>query len=222
MHIARRRSPAPATEETWVTSQHGDPVFMVAAEPSESLAGELRRLLPQLRQVVGEGRRVTVCFDRGGWSPALFADITGAGFDLLTWRKGPAPDLPAGQFTTITCADDRGREHQYDLADTTITLTINQAPRKRQTVSLRQAPAQVPAPGAPPEAARARRATPGAAGRPPPPAQPATTTTQMTTPRAAPAEAAGRDPQPAQAPAAPPPARTRLGEMAPDMPRLES
>ena len=47
------------------------------------------------RQVVGEGRRVTVCFDRGGWSPALFADITAAGFDLLTWRKGPAPDLPA-------------------------------------------------------------------------------------------------------------------------------
>jgi hypothetical protein len=34
---------------------------------------------------------VTVCFDRGGWSPALFADITGAGFPLLTWRKGPAP-----------------------------------------------------------------------------------------------------------------------------------
>ncbi len=145
MHIARLKFPAPATEETWVTSQHGDPVFMVAAEPSESLAGELRRLLPQLRQVVGEGRRVTVCFDRGGWSPALFADITGAGFDLLTWRKGPAPDLPAGQFTTITCADDRGREHQYDLADTTITLTISQGPRKGQTVSLRQVTRRVPA-----------------------------------------------------------------------------
>ena len=38
---------------------------------------------------------MTVCFDRGGWSPALFADITAAGFDVLTWRKGPAPDLPA-------------------------------------------------------------------------------------------------------------------------------
>ena len=45
MHIARLKFPAPATEETWVTSQHGDPVFMVVAEPSESLAGELRRLL---------------------------------------------------------------------------------------------------------------------------------------------------------------------------------
>ena len=66
---------------------------------------------------------MTVCFDRGGWSPALFADITGAGFDLLTWRKGPAPDLPADAFTTITCADDRGREHAYDLAGTAVTLT---------------------------------------------------------------------------------------------------
>ena len=46
MHVARLKFPAPATEETWVTSQHGDPVFMVVAEPSDSLAGELRRLLP--------------------------------------------------------------------------------------------------------------------------------------------------------------------------------
>ena len=111
-HVARLKFPAPATMETWVTGQDGDPVFMVVAEPSDSLAGELRRLLPQLRGIVGQGRRVTVCFDRGGWSPALFADITAAGFDLLTWRKGPAPDLPADEFTTITCADDRGREHE--------------------------------------------------------------------------------------------------------------
>jgi hypothetical protein len=67
-------------------------VFMVVAEPSQSLAAEIKRLLPQLRQVAGEGRKVTVCFDRGGWSPAVFADIIEAGFDLLTWRKGPAPD----------------------------------------------------------------------------------------------------------------------------------
>jgi transposase len=144
-HIARLKFPAPATVETWVTDAGGDPVFMVVAEPSESLAGELKRLLPQLRQVAGEGRRVTVCFDRGGWSPALFADITGAGFDLLTWRKGPAPGLPADEFTTITCTDDRGREHHYDLADTTVTLTIHDGPRKGQAVSLRQVTRRVPA-----------------------------------------------------------------------------
>jgi hypothetical protein len=146
-HVARLKFPAPATMETWVTGQDGDPVFMVIAEPSDSLAGELRRLLPQLRQVVGEGRRVTVCFDRGGWSPALFADIAGAGFDLLTWRKGPAPDLPADQFTTVTCTDDRGRAHEYELADTTVTLGISEGPRKGQTVTLRQVTRLVPAKG---------------------------------------------------------------------------
>jgi hypothetical protein len=83
----------------------------------------------------------------GGWSPALFADITAAGFDLLTWRKGTAPDVPAAEFTTISCADDRGREHQYDLADTTVTLDINDGPRKGETVSLRQVTRRVPARG---------------------------------------------------------------------------
>ena len=44
MNIARLKFPAPTTGESWVTSQHADPVFMMVAEPSESLAGELRRL----------------------------------------------------------------------------------------------------------------------------------------------------------------------------------
>jgi hypothetical protein len=130
-HVARLKFPAPATMETWVTDQDGDPVFMVVAEPSDSLAGELRRLLPKLRGIVGGGRRVTVCFDRGGWSPALFADILAAGFDLLTYRMGPAPDLPAAAFTEATCTDDRGRAYDYELADTTVELGISEGPRRR-------------------------------------------------------------------------------------------
>ena len=90
----------------------------------------------------------------GAAGPALFADITAAGFDLLTWRKGPAPDLPADTFTTITCADDRGREHAYDLAGTAVALTISDGPRKGQTVSLRQVTA-----GFPPAAAEPGRST---------------------------------------------------------------
>ena len=298
MHIARLKFPAPATAETWVTSQDGEPVFMVAAEPSESLAGELRRLLPQLRQVVGDGRRVTVCFDRGGWSPALFADITAAGFDLLTWRKGPSPDLPAAEFTTITCADDRGREHAYDLADTTITLTISEGPRKGQTVSLRQVTRRVPArhgatrqihalttrtdlaagelcwrltsrwreenyfryarthfaldaldshaatPDDPDRkvpnpakkaaaaqvrqaeilaaTAQAQRDASLAALRNPAPGQPVTITNQMINALDAPADAAWAELQAAQDAAATVPARIRLGEIAPDMVRLEA
>jgi transposase-like protein len=145
MHVARLKFPGPATEETWVTDADGDPVFMVIAEPSQSLAGQLRGLLPQLRQVVGEGRRVTVCFDRGGWSPALFADITGAGFDLLTYRKGPVADLPGPAFTTVTCTDDRGRSHEYELADTIAELEIGEGPRKGEHVTLRQVTRREPA-----------------------------------------------------------------------------
>ena len=146
-HVARLKFPASATMETWVTGQDGDPVFMVVAEPSDSLAGELRRLLPSLRGIVGQGRRVTVCFDRGGWSPALFAGITAAGSGLLTWRKGPAPDLPAEVFTTVTCTDDRGRAREYELADSTAELGISEGPRKGQTVTLRQVTRLVPAKG---------------------------------------------------------------------------
>jgi transposase-like protein len=297
-HVARLKFPAPATMETWITDRDGDPVFMVVAEPSDSLAGELRRLLPDLRQVVGEGRRVTVCFDRGGWSPALFADITGAGFDLLTWRKGPAPDLPADAFTAITCADDRGREHHYDLAGTTVELSIHDGPRKGQTVSLRQVTRRVPARGsgtrqihaltsrtdlaagevcwrltsrwreenyfryarthfaldaldchaaAPDDPARlvpnpakktaaaqvrqaeilaaaaeAQRDASLAALRNPAPGQPVTITNQMINALDAPVEAAHRELEAAQDTAAAVPARIRLGEIAPDMARLET
>ena len=119
---------------------------MVIAEPSASLAGQLRGLLPQLRQVAGDGRRVTVCFDRGGWSPALAADITAAG-RAMRHRKGPVGDLPGPAFTTVTCTDDRGRSHEYELADTTVALEIGEGPRKGEHVTLRQVSRREPASG---------------------------------------------------------------------------
>jgi len=58
-----------------VSDAAGDPVLVVMAQPGASLAMELRRLLPELRKAVGDQRRVLVGFDRGGWSPALFAHM---------------------------------------------------------------------------------------------------------------------------------------------------
>jgi prepilin-type processing-associated H-X9-DG protein len=90
-HVPRLKFPAPATVETWVSDAAGDPLLVVMAEPAASLAAELRRLIPELRALVGDDRRVLVGFDRGGWSPTLFADLDAAGFDTLTWRKAAAP-----------------------------------------------------------------------------------------------------------------------------------
>ena len=142
MHLARLKFPGPATEETWVTDGAGDPLLVVMAKPSSSLAAQIRDLLPDLRQIAGEGRKPVLCFDRGGWSPALFADITDAGFDLLTYRKNNAgkdiPALPEDAFSAAGWTGDDGREHVYDLADTMTEVTISEGEHKGRVLELRQ------------------------------------------------------------------------------------
>jgi hypothetical protein len=129
-HAPRLKFPAPATVETWICDGAGDPVLVVMAEPSASLAGELRRLLPALREAVGDDRRVLVGFDRGGWSPALFEHMHTAGFDVLTWRKGATPDIAGHLFTTVTHTDpDTGITGTWTAADTTVDVPINDTHR---------------------------------------------------------------------------------------------
>jgi len=142
MHVARLKFPGPATEETWVTDRAGDPLLVVMAEPSASLAAQIKELLPRLRQIAGEDRKPILCFDRGGWSPDLFAGIIDARFDLLTYRKASAgediPGLPAAAFTTAVHAGDDGREHRYELADGTAAITVTSGTHKGRVLTLRQ------------------------------------------------------------------------------------
>ena len=66
-------------------------------------------------------RRVTVVFDRGGYSPKLFQQILAAGFDLLTYRKGRYPHIPRKRFQTCRTRRD-GRTITYTLADQEVPL----------------------------------------------------------------------------------------------------
>jgi transposase len=142
MHVTRLKFPGPATEETWVTGSAGDPLLVVMAQPSSSLAAQIRDLLPALRDIAGPGAKPVLCFDRGGWSPALFADITDGGFGLLTYRKSEAgkdiPDLPEDAFSAASCTGDDGRPHACDLADTMTEVTISEGEHKDRVLSLRQ------------------------------------------------------------------------------------
>ena len=138
-HVPRLKFPAPATVETWVADAAGDPLLVVMAEPAASLAAELRRLIPELRTLVGDDRRVLVGFDRGGWSPTLFADLHAAGFDTLTWRKGAIADIDAARSSpstptpTSTAAPTPGRSptprSRLDIAD---------GPRAGEVFAMRQ------------------------------------------------------------------------------------
>ena len=137
-HVPRLKFPSPATVETWVCDAAGDPLLVVLAEPAASLAGELRRLIPELRATVGDDRRVLVGFDRGGWSPALFADLDAAGFDTLTWRKGRTADIDQDAFAQHSHTDEHGRVHTWRLADTQVALDITEGPRKGEVFAMRQ------------------------------------------------------------------------------------
>ncbi len=141
-HLSRLRFPAPATVETWISDAAGDPVLVVMADPGASLAMELRRLLPELRAAVGDTRRVLVGFDRGGWSPALFAHMHAEGFDVLTWRKVPAEDVDPDLFTDVTHLDETGRKHQWRTADTTVDLPLGER-HDGQTFTMRQVSLEV-------------------------------------------------------------------------------
>ena len=123
-HIARMRIAGPATEETWVGDAEGDPVMVLTAAPSQSLAAELARLLPDLRALIGPSRRCTVVFDRGGYSPQVFAEILAAGFEVLTYFKGAWARSTVTAFATVHFTAPDGSAHRYELAERPIELPV--------------------------------------------------------------------------------------------------
>ncbi len=138
LYSTRLKFPVPATEETWVSDGHGAPVFLVMAAPGASLAAELRRILPELRAIIGDARRVLVGFDRGGWSPALFAHMAGAGFDPLTWRKGKTEDIQESLFTEVSHVDEHGQTRSWLVADTLVDLPLPGSKTTGEVFQLRQ------------------------------------------------------------------------------------
>jgi len=134
-HLARIRLAMPATTDYWVNDAGGEPLFVVTAEANEGLVQMLPGVLDEVRALIGD-RRVTVVFDRGGWSPQLFQRLIVSGFDILTYRKGKHPQLPASSFSTCEAICD-GRQIRYCLADTGIYLGYGPS-HARKRLHLRQ------------------------------------------------------------------------------------
>jgi hypothetical protein len=134
-HLARMRLAMPATTDYWVNDAEGEPLFVVTAEANEGLVQMLPGVLDEVRALIGD-RRATVVFDRGGWSPKLFQRLITSGFDILTYRKGKCPPLPASSFSTHETTCD-GRQLRYCLADTGVYLGYG-PPRARRRLHLRQ------------------------------------------------------------------------------------
>lgn len=114
-HVARMRLALPATTDYWVNDQSGDPLFVMTASANAGMVKMLPDVLRQVRQLVGD-RRVTIVFDRGGWSPKLFKQLLDANFDLLTYRKGKTRAVGAQRFVRRGAEID-GRAVEYRLHD---------------------------------------------------------------------------------------------------------
>ncbi|MGH9304544.1 MAG: putative transposase [Acidimicrobiales bacterium] len=116
-HVARIRLAMAAEADTWCCDRNGDGLLVWSTPPHASLAGELRTVTKAIRRLVGEQARPTIAFDRGGWSPRLFAELFLGGFHVLTYRKGSGELLPKEAFSSYVFFDEAGREHAYLLAD---------------------------------------------------------------------------------------------------------
>ena len=114
-YVTRRHLAMPASTDYWINDRSGDPLLVITGEVDAALTKALPRLLREVRDVVGE-RRVTIVFDRGGWSPKLFSTMITDGFDLLTYRKGRCRRINERRFIRRRAELD-GRWVDYLLHD---------------------------------------------------------------------------------------------------------
>lgn len=113
---AQRQVVTPAVTDTWVHDAQGEPLLVVTSEVNAKLTQVLEPILADVRRLVGEGRRLTVIFDRGGFSPKLFARLIASGIDVITYRKGKVKKLPAGRFA-VKREKIEGVWRKYTLCD---------------------------------------------------------------------------------------------------------
>jgi transposase len=140
-HVARMRLSMPATSDYWVNDSSGDPLFVITAEANAGLVKMLPDILAQVRSLIGK-RRVTVVFDRGGFSPKLFLQILAAGFDILTYRKGRCPRIARKRFQTHRTRCE-GKTNTYLLADQEVRFLKGKL-RLRQVTRLAEDGHQTP------------------------------------------------------------------------------
>jgi transposase len=114
-YVPRRHLAMPASTDYWINDRSGDPLLVMTGEVDAALTKALPRVLREVREVVGE-RRVTIVFDRGGWSPKLFATMIKDGFDVLTYRKGQCRRINERRFIQRRAELD-GRWVDYRLHD---------------------------------------------------------------------------------------------------------
>ena len=121
-HVQRRRLCMPATTDYWVNDGNAEPLMFVTAPANEGLLAMMEQeLLPEIRRLAGDDRRMTLIFDREGWSPKRFKKWKQAGFDVITYRKGKYRDWQPRCFKAVS-VEVCGRKVTYFLGERTVPV----------------------------------------------------------------------------------------------------
>jgi transposase len=132
-YVTRRHLAMPASTDYWVNDSSGDPLLVIAGDVNAALSKAMPRLLREVREVIGE-RKATIVFDRGGWSPKLFAAMIKSDFDVLTYRKGHRRRINERRFIRRRGKID-GRLVVYHLHDQPVRF-LKRRLRLRQVTRL--------------------------------------------------------------------------------------
>jgi len=123
-HVAQKRLAMPATTDFWVNDANAEPLFFITTEANDSLLSTIENeILPELKNLIEEGRRVTLVFDRAGWSPKAFKKWYDMGFDVMTYRKGnyePWPEECFQEFETELCK----KNIKYNLGQRSVYMEL--------------------------------------------------------------------------------------------------
>ena len=121
-HVPRRRLCMPATTDYWVNDANAEPLLFITAPANAGLLAMMEQeVLPEIRMLAGDERRVTLIFDREGWSPKTFRTWAKAGFDVITYRKGRYRDWQRRCFTEVR-VELAGRRVTYLLAERVVRV----------------------------------------------------------------------------------------------------
>ena len=113
---AQRAVATCAATDTWVHDAEGEPLLLVTSEMNAGLTQVLEAIVVEAKALVPAGKRLTVWFDRGGWSVKLFARLSALGVDIITYRKGAKRTLPRSRFVAHRVMEE-GQEKTYWLDD---------------------------------------------------------------------------------------------------------
>jgi len=123
-HAAQKRLCMPATTDFWVNETNAQPLFFITTEANDTLLSTVENeILPELKKLVKDDRRVTLVFDRAGWSPKTFKKWYDMGFDVMTYRKGdyePWPEECFQEYEIKICS----KKIKYNLGQRSVDMGL--------------------------------------------------------------------------------------------------